>query len=282
MSVEQVMTDARTYMRDWARFFVASVSRTGITLTFELPHSNVLPSSLVVQATNGTAVANGVNDGSGLVAPGATTFGFLVDEREGLLKIDKPISGGFDNSWSFTVEGYYYEWISDMDLRMFANNLIAEHAYHRESFDPDGIDDAEEDALALGTAVEALWSLMIEYSRDIDINTPEGIPVPASQRYHQVQSVLSGLQGKYSEKAGMLGVGIDSIQMITLRRTSRTTNRLVPLYRPREWDDARIPTRIFTPQPLEGSTSPPPDFKRYPGMVQGFADFGGEGAIPNP
>lgn len=283
MTVEQVMTDARTYMRDHPRHFYASVARTGITTTFDLPHSNVMPSSLYVQGTDGTVVANGVNDGSGVVVPSPTVFGFLVDEREGLLRINKPRTGGFNDTWSFFVEGYYYEWVADADLRVFANNVIAEHGYHREDWDPDAIDDSEEDALALGTAVEAMYSLLIEYSRDIDINTPEGIPVPATQRFHQVQALLlgsGGLADKYGEKAGMLGVGLNRVEMLTLRRRSRTTNRLVPVYREREWDDARIPQRIFTPQSIEGPTSPPPDFKRFP-TVQGFYDAGGE-AVPNP
>lgn len=280
MSVEKVMTDARTYMRDYARHFTAAVARTGITTTFEMPHGNIMPSSLLIQARKASTVANGQNDGSGLVTATGSVFGYLLDEREGLVRVNKPITSGFDDTWSFVVEGYYYEWVSDRDLRMFANNLIAEHAYHREDWDPDNIDDAEEDALALGTAVEALWSLLIEFSRDIDINTPEGVPVPATQRYAQVSSLLGNLSEKYNEKSGMLGVGIASIQMITLRRRSRTTNRLVPIYREREWDDARIPTRVFPAIPIEGPTSPPPDFRRFP-TVQGFYDAGGE-ATPNP
>lgn len=285
MTVEKIMTDARTYMRDHPRYFVSSVARTGITLTFDSGHPNVMPQSLsvvAVKAADGTT-ATGVNDGSGLVSVDATHFGYIVDEREGLIRVNKPRTGGFDDSWAFTIEGYYYTWIADVDLRLFANNLVSEHAWHREDWDPDNVDDVEADAMALGAAVEALYSVMIECSLDIDVNTPEGVGLPVTQRFHQVQSLLygaGGLAGKYASKAGNLGVGLDRIEMITLTRTSRTTNRLVPKYRPREWDDARIPTRIFSPIGIEGPTSPPPDYKIFPSGVQGFYDVGG--STPNP
>jgi hypothetical protein len=281
MSVEKVMNDARIYMRDPARFFVSTVARTGLTLTFDSGHPNLMQGGLMVQAVRASdgATAIGVNDINGSVTADGTHFGYIIDEREGLVRVTKPITGspGFNADWAFTIEGYYYEWIADADLRMFANNIIAEHDWHREDWDPDDPSDVESDAMALGTAAEAMMSLYMEYARDVDINTPEGVSIPASSRFHQVQALLfgpGGLASKYSDKAQMLGVGLDRIEVLTLTRTSRTTNRLVPRYRPREWDDARIPQRIFAPIGVEGPTSPPPDFIPFP---IGFYD-----QSPNP
>lgn len=265
------MNDARIYMRDPARFFVSTVARTGLTLTFDSGHPNLSQAGLLVMAVRASdgATATGINEANGAVTPDGTHFGYVVDEREGLIRVVHPITGspGFNADWAFTIEGYYYEWLSDTDMRLFANNVIAEHGWHREDWDPDNADDVEQDAMALGAAVEAMTSLYMEYARDVDINTPEGVSVPATQRFHQVQTMLfgpGGLASKYSDKAQMLGVGLDRIEMLTLTRTSRTTNRLVPRYRPREWDDARIPQRIFSPIGIEGPTSPPPDFIPFP------------------
>lgn len=278
-TLESVMSGARSYMRDHPRFFSAAISSTGLTRTFKLPHVNVLPFGLYVVASDGSTAATGVHD-SATFNPSDTTFSYVIDEREGLLRIAKQrTGGGFNGNWAFNIEGYFYEWVADTDLRFFANNIIAEHAYHRADFCIDDISDLEEDAMSLGTACEAFWSLLAEYSRDIDINTPEGISVPATQRYRQVEDLLfsgNGLLAKYKEKAHMLGVGLDRIEVFTLRRVSRTTDRLVPVYKPREWDDASRPVRVFPPIDQMGPTSPPPSFTPAASVTNP------DPAVPNP
>jgi hypothetical protein len=44
-----------------------------------------------------------------------------------------------------------------------------------------------------------------------------------------------------------LGVGLYAIEVTNLRRVSRTTGRLVPLFREREYDDYTLPERILPP-----------------------------------
>jgi len=219
-TIEQVMTGARTHLRDQPRFFTAAVARAGLSGTFKLPHPNVRQFGMFVAATDGTSNAIGVHVGPGVTAS-PTQFTYVLDESEGLLRIVEPRTGGFGDQWQFNIEGYYYTWISETDMRYFANKLFAEHAHNRNGFVIDNISDVEEDVMALGTAVECLFSLLTEFSLDIDINTPEGIPVQATQRFHQVQSMLFGKGGvgdRYSQKSSMLGVGLDRVEMLTLRR----------------------------------------------------------------
>jgi hypothetical protein len=260
------------------------MSRAGLARTYKMPHLNVRQFGLFVSGTNGTLSATGVLDAPDQLAD-ADTFTFVVDEAEGLVRIAKAITGGFAGNWVFNFEGYYYEWVSDADLRYFANNIVAEHAFHRSDFTLERVSDAEEDVISLGAAVECLWSLMIEYARDIDINAPSGVPVPASQRFRQVEALLMGPLGlieKYKQKANLLGVGLDRMEMLTLRRVSYQTNRLVPVYKPREWDDKSLPERQFTSIDSSGTTAPPPGFHRYT-TVQGFYDgSGGGSAVPEP
>jgi len=269
-SIESLMGTSRTYMRDHKRFFQSTVSRQDGSRTFQLPHPNVSPAGLHVWAVGNGTVYEGAPSG----ATTSTTFGFQIDERNGLLRLSAPVTGGFPPDTYLNVEGYYYTWVTDEDLVFFVENTVAEHQYHRPEFVLSEVPDVEADAIALGSAVEALWSQLIEFSRDIDISTPEAVSVPATQRYRQLEDLLfspSGLVNKYKTKASMLGVGLDKAEMFHLRRISRTTGRLVPVYKSREWDDASRPLRLFPPNPTNLPTTPPSDFVPAR-VVTGFAE----------
>lgn len=269
-SIESLMGTSRTYMRDHKRFFQSTVSRQDGSRTYQLPHPNVSPAGLYVTAVGGTSVYEGRPNAAGT----DEVFGYQLDERNGLLRISTPITGGFPAGSYLNVEGYYYTWVTDEDLVFFVENIVAEHQYHRPEFVLSTVSDVEADAIALGSAVEALWSQLIEFSRDIDISTPEAVSVPATQRYRQLEDLLfssNGLASKYKEKAALLNVGLDKAEMFHLRRISRTTGRLVPVYKSREWDDASRPLRLFPPNPTNLPTTPPPDF--IPArVVTGFAE----------
>lgn len=269
-SIESLMSTSRTYMRDHKRFFQSTVSRQDGSRTYQLPHPNISPAGLYVYAVAGDTIYEGRPNGPTT----STAFGYLLDERNGLLRVLNPITGGFPAGTYINVEGYYHTWVTDEDLVFFVENMVAEHQYHRPEFVLSAISDVEADAISLGSAVEALWSQLIEFARDVDISTPEAVSVPATQRYHQMEDLLfspSGLVNKYKSKAAMLGVGLDKAEMFHLRRVSRTTGRLVPIYKSREWDDAARPTRLFPPNPTNQPTTPPPDF--IPArVVTGFAE----------
>lgn len=71
--------------------------------------------------------------------------------------------------------------------------------------------------------------------------------MPRSQRYHQVMAHIAALQQRYQTLSQQMNVGLYRIEMANLRRVSRTTGRLVPLYTEREYDDHTLPTRILPP-----------------------------------
>ena len=269
-SIESLMATSRTYMRDHKRFFQSTVSRQDGSRTFQLPHPNISPAGFHV-----FAIGNGaVYEGRPNAEPDLVTFGYQLDERNGLLRIMAPITGGFPAGTYINAEGYYYTWVTDEDLVFFVENIVAEHQYHRPEFILSEVSDVEADAIALGSAIEALWSQLIEFARDIDISTPEAVSVPATQRYRQMEDLLfspSGLVNKYKTKTAMLGIGLDKAEMFHLRRISRTTGRLVPVYKSREWDDASRPLRLFPPNPTNLPTTPPSDFVPAR-VVTGFAE----------
>lgn len=258
--LEAVMENARNHVRDFPQFFSTTTAQVDpATRSFKLPHRNVSANGLVVWATNGTATVDGVQ-GS---AADATHFSYVVDERNGLVRITEPPTGGFPEGAAINIEGYYYQWLADSELKYFTTVTVAEHAFGRRDFDFELVSDVEREVITLGAVAEALYSLLVEYSRDIDVNTPQAVSIPASQRFRQVEQLLFGPHGimeRYKEKARMLNVGLDRIEMVVQRRVSRMTNRLVPIYTHREYDDIAIPQRVFPRIDQQAPTTPPASF----------------------
>lgn len=224
-TLAEVASVARNLSRDFGTFFETNFATVGSTL--RLPHPLVEPNSLSV--INNTD-ASEVDD-------------VVLNARNGLLKVQNP-SQYEDGLY---ISGLYYEWFLDADLTFFADILSMEHLYHRPGMTLGNIAGAEVEVMGIGTLVQALWSLLAEFATDIDVSTPEGINIPAHQRYQQVQSLITYWERRYDEKAALLNVGLKRIESFTLRRVSRMTNRLVPIYRPREIDNPRPPIRVRPP-----------------------------------
>ena len=245
VSVETIVAAARVHLRDTERFFQATVTRNSdASMTFKLPHPNVVERGLVVQLV-----------GSSASQSLATPEDFVLDARNGLIRLNEVPPDGHLN-----VEGYYHQWFTADDMEYFARQIVIQHAHHVSSFSFEELPLAEADLMALGTVVEALWSLVLELARDIDLNTPEAVSLPLSQRYNQVMSALGAFENEYKTRAEALNVGLYRIEMFTLRRISLTTGRYVPIFRGREFDDASPPTRVFLPIPPIGSTTPPDEY----------------------
>lgn len=195
------------------------------------------------------------------LTPTATDFVYTIDVREGIVKIMTPPSDGWGDAKNFNVEGYYFPWVAPGDMKYYAEVIIAEHGDDRPDFTLTTVPDAEEDLLSLGAAIEACWSLLFQYSRDIDVSTPESIGLPLTQRFRQLEDMLRMLTEKYKTKANLLGVGLERIKVGQLRRQSYTTSRYVPIYKMREWDDAAPPLRLFPPIDQTDPSTPPEGFK---------------------
>jgi hypothetical protein len=128
----------------------------------------------------------------------------------------------------------------------------------------------EDYPVALLAATEGLWALATDASFDIDISAPDGVTIPRHQRFSQLTSVISNRIEQYREMCAMLNVGLSRIEMGTLRRVSRTTNKLVPIYVPQEVDDSRQPARVYAQNDLTGYTPVPSTAQVYDiVMVQG-------------
>ena len=224
--LDQVTEVARTYLRDFPRFFQVSFDSVG--RTYELGHPNIDPDTLWIASNVGASVS------------ALTTAQYSLDSRNGILRLaTTPASGA-----KIMIEGYHYEWVSPKDLEFYAKQAISQHTFSLD-IPLENMAQLIIETIGIGTIVEALGALMSEFSRDIDVMTSESIHIPASQRFRMVQSLLQYWSNQYETQARSLNIGVDRIEIFNLRRVSRTTNRYVPIFKSRELGDYGPTERVF-------------------------------------
>jgi hypothetical protein len=224
--LEHTMVLARNYLRDFPKFFQVSFDALG--RTYELGNPNVDASTLWIASVVGSTVTE------------LTTSQYSIDERNGLLRLTTtPTTGA-----KLMIEGYYYEWLLPKDLQFYAERSIN---FHKPTINTplEQANAAVLDVVGIGALVEALQALMTEFARDIDVMTSESVHLPGSQRFRMLQSLVQQWEVEYRKHANNLNIGPESIAQFSLRRVSRTTNRLVPLYRSKELGDYGPMERIW-------------------------------------
>jgi hypothetical protein len=226
-SLLEVAAGVRQRLRDFPRYFEISEGPLN-TLTIRLPHPLVTATSLQVYSVAGDPVTS------------ALTGDWVLDERNGLLKLtDEALLQS-----NVVVAGYYHTWFTDSDLLQAAHDVITEVTYDSEDT-IDTLSDVETEVVEIGAVVRALWSLSIELALDIDVSTPEGMFIPAHQRYTQVLQMMQHWESEFETKSASLNMGLGKLEQFRLRRVSYTTGRYVPVYRDREFDDPRWPERLY-------------------------------------
>lgn len=234
-----VATMARNYLRDFPKFFQLTFDAVG--RTYELGHINVDPDTLYVATYIGTDLTE--------LEPGTD---YHLDSRNGILRLATTPQA----TTQVMIEGYYYEWVLPADLDFYAQHAINSHTYNLStSSGPvsgsttsmSSLHPVVVEVIGIAAVIEALWALLTEYARDIDVMTSESIHIPASQRFRMVEQLLQYWQKQYESKAKALNIGLNRIEVFTLRRVSRTTNRLVPLFKSKELGDYGPIERLFPP-----------------------------------
>ena len=234
----ELAAGARTYLRDYPQYFEVDEGPLNV-LTIRLPHPLIMQKSVQVYLT--TAEDPPVT---------AITTDWQLDDRNGLLKMTKTE----DLGKRCLIAGYHFVWFSDSDLAFHIGKVANEMTY--SGLDMDNLLPAQADVIILGGVVHALWSLAMELSLDIDVSTPEGMFIPARQRYSQVMQQIQYWEAQYAEKAAMLNMGLNALQVFRLRRVAYMTNRYVPVYKEREFDDPTPPDRLYPPIPEGVPPSP--------------------------
>ena len=230
-SVNTITTIARGFLRDFPKFFQVSFNAVG--RTYELGNPNIDADSLWVASYTNSAPVTITSDTS------ASSY-YSLDARNGILRFNQtPPSGS-----NILVEGYYYEWVLPSDLEFYANHAIEQHVYNLD-LPLENMSGIVIDTIGMSCVVEALWGLLTEYSRDIDVTTSESVHIPASQRFRMVQSLLDYWSKAYEKQAKALNIGLERIEIMNLRRVSRSTNRYVPIYKSKELGEYGPIERLF-------------------------------------
>lgn len=235
-TVADIAKAARLWLRDFPRFYTSEARGNGFGFNYRLEHP------LVVDGDPEFPITAAIIPDTGSPTTLVEGTDFTIDARNGFIKLTNPVP----TDSRLVVEFYATDFFLFDDLEQFAAFMVSEFGQNIPGYDIAHVEGAEIEALGLGTTVMALWSLLNELARDIDVHSfVDGTDIPVSQRFRQVQSLLMTFEGMYKDKATMLNVGLDRIEAFALRRVSLTTNRLVPVYKPREIDDLSTPQRVY-------------------------------------
>ncbi len=236
--VSDLLSRVRTELGDLQKQFSFTAVGTGSTKTFVLGYKPVEISSLYV-TVNSVAKAY----------PADYTF----EEEAGTIHfVTAPA-----NNATIVIEGLVNRYFTDEKLCQFINDAITQHTYNRtdafgSAITVFSLPAVEEYPLSIISTIEALWALATDAAFDIDIQAPDGVMIPRSERYRQLSQLIAQRWEQYKQLCAALNIGLWRIEMSTLRRVSRTTNKLVPIYMPQEIDDSRRPERVYVQNDLLG------------------------------
>ena len=233
-----LITRVRTELGDPATIFSFTTTGDGVTKTFYLDTKPVELTNLYV-TVNGTAQTY----------PAQYS---LEGETGKLTFTTAPALNAV-----IVVQGTTARYFLDSDLTTFVNTAVLQHTNNRtDSFGSaitiNNIPPVEEYPIAILATIEALWALATDAAFDINITAPDGVVIPRSQRYQQLTGIIAQRWDQYKQLCAALNIGLWRLEMGTLRRVSRTTNKLVPIYMAQEIDDSRKPERVYINNDLNG------------------------------
>jgi hypothetical protein len=241
-----ILSRVRTELGDFGTEFRDRYLGTGELEVYDLSAINVSEVSVVAQ--DGTVQTTLAVDQH-----------YTLDSRAGRIHL-KGAYAPLPDGVRLTVEGRGGGMFSDADLEQLLTDSVLQHTngrtsrsryrdehgfirYRDDAITLDTLPAVEELPLALLVVIQALWVLATDASGDVDVDTPDGTHVNRRQRYEQLIHQIELVQDRYDELCRQLGVGLNRIEMFDLRRVSRTTGRLVPVFKAKEYDDYSLPTR---------------------------------------
>ena len=212
---------------------------------------------------NATGNAVTAASGTALVPSVTTDISSAVTIEEGVGVITIQTSAVPVNNSTITIMGQAYRYFTDSEITYYINVAFLEHSNH--STDSNGsritqialLPPIEEYPVVLLASTMALYTLANDSAFDIDIISPDGVSIPRSERFRQLNEMVQIRKDQYKELCAMLGVGLYRLEVLTLRRISRLTNRYIPVYRPQEIDDRSIADRVRLNMPDYGDITPP-------------------------
>jgi len=236
-----VLADRLRYeIGDIPKSFVYSFTADGTTNRFLVPYSPLDGANLVITQDN-VNVSDDVE----------------VEEATGYIVFDTmPAEGDV-----IIVAGNYFKYFTSREVEHYISTAFAEHSLnHTDSYGRTmtitNLPGVEEYPVVVHASVLALYALANDAAFDINVFAPDGVTIPRSERYQQLMQMAQARQAQYRELCSQLGIGLYKIDVFSVRRISKTTNRYVPLYQPMEVDDRSTPIRVYVPIPTYGGVQP--------------------------
>lgn len=182
---------------------------------------------------------------------------YTLDSTNGIVQLNQSVP----LNATVIVNGTAWGMFTDQDLTSIINDAVRQHCqgqtiterfrsadggfitYRDAQKNLDNLPKMEENLVVTLADIDAMWILATDAATDVNVQTAEGTNIDRSARYHQLMEHIENLRLRYEMWSGQLGVGLFRIESLDLRRVSYTNNRLVPLFRDREYDDHRYPVR---------------------------------------
>lgn len=239
-NISSLVDRVRVELGDLGKSFVTQFMADGTTNRFRLHHSP-LDATTVIVFKSGIDITDQCS----------------VEESTGVLVTDMLPEDGEE----FTVTGTFFRYFTGAELQQVITNAIDLHgAKHTDSLGrkitAETLPYIDEYPVVVYATALALYTLATDASFDINIFAPDGITIPRSERYRQLLDVMNTRKAQYAELCAHLGIGLYSIDVFTLRRISKRTNRYVPVFKPMEVDDRSWPQRVNLPLPAYGDAEP--------------------------
>jgi hypothetical protein len=240
-TMSSLISRVRIELGDIEKAFVTQFVADGTTNRFVLHYSPLDGENLLV-FKNGTDISNQAS----------------VEESTGILILDTVPADGDE----ITVSGHYYRYFTNPELTTLITNALTQHVAGKKDsvgrpLTLDNLPVVDEYPLVVYSVTLALYTLATDAAFDIDVQAPDGVTIPRTERYRQLMQMVETRQQQYRELCALLGVGMYSIDVFSLRRVSKATGRYIPQYVPQEVDDRSYPDRIDVPIPNYGDKPAP-------------------------
>lgn len=253
-TLSDLVAKVRMELNDQPKQFTKTLAGDGSTLDFQLGVKPLDTTTLLVTVNN-------------IVIPAGS--GYTVEPAHGVIHF---LSAPANNS-VIKITGSVFRYFADSEIEYFVNTSVTQHTHQRT--DSYGramtlklLPEVEVYPLTILSTIEALYALATDAAFDINIFAPDGVTIPRSERYHQLTALIQQRQEQYRNLCAALNIGLWRIEVGTLRRVSRTTNKLVPVYMPQEIDDARRPERVYLPNDMTGRSPLPSTVGLYDIILQ--------------
>lgn len=245
MELKEIIRRVRMEIGDPPRPFKSNYLGDGMTTDYDLPRQNIDCDNLTVFITNGSTVTS-LEDGTD----------YSIDEDLGYISLMVAVPFGA----TITVTGQGWGMFTDHDLKKYIDDSVRQHcdnrtvkertrtyrgfiSYREAPMNLYNLPLIEEPLLVMLSTINVLWTLANDAATDTDISTVEGTSVNRLGRYRQLIGHIAELQERYEMYCGQLNVGAFRTVTRKMRRVSKTTGRLVPIFEDREYDDPRWPVR---------------------------------------